>query len=142
MRGLGKWPGLGERITQGLKNKGYWKNGKPEVIRFCIERGFVPNYLYKWLAGTMPGYDNLIKLCTVLGMTPAELVFGPDEGQGAVNAFVFEVAGGPIPRPKITIAGAAALPGQEDSHSRDYVKYPRKPLAPVRRLPRRIASTA
>jgi len=73
-----KWPGIGERIRERLRAIGYWKADKPDVLRFCIERGYIPTYVYKWLTDTTPSRENLYKLGRDLGVTAAWLLLGDE----------------------------------------------------------------
>lgn len=76
-----KFPGVGERVRQRLEALGYWKEGRPDVARFCEEKGYLPQYLYAWLKDRVPGYENLRRLAEDLQVSTAWLLLG-DEGVG------------------------------------------------------------
>ena len=76
---MAQWPDVGERIKQRLLAVGYVKNGRPDVMRFCIEQRFFPQYAYKWInAGVLPERDNLLRLAACLDVSPAWLLFGDE----------------------------------------------------------------
>lgn len=76
------YPGLGERIREGMKEAGFWNEGRkrPDLLRFAREKGYTPQYLYQYLSDDrMPTCENLIKLARDLEKPKAWLLFG-DEG--------------------------------------------------------------
>ena len=74
---MAKWPGVGERIRQRLIAVGYEKNGRPDILRFCMEKKFFPTYAYKWAnASVLPERENLLRLAECLGVSPSWLLFG------------------------------------------------------------------
>lgn len=77
-----RFPGTGERIRQRLRILGYWNEHRdsPDVMRFCKERGYLPQYVYEWLKGTMPAYENLKRLSQDLEVPMAWILFGSDNG--------------------------------------------------------------
>jgi PAS domain S-box-containing protein len=78
-----KLPGIGKRIAQRLLELGFSKAGRVDVARFCAERGYRPQYLYAWLAGRTPTFENLERLATDLSVSRSWLVMG-EESVGAV----------------------------------------------------------
>ena len=71
------YPGLGERIARRLIDLGYvQKNGKPDVLRFAAEHGYVSSYLYTWMGQTTPEYQNLRRLAADLSVELGWLGFG------------------------------------------------------------------
>ncbi|HET6372497.1 MAG TPA: hypothetical protein VFG76_04270 [Candidatus Polarisedimenticolia bacterium] len=82
----GKYPGVGARIRERLEWRAYWKDGRPDVTRFCRERGYLPSYVYKWLGeGVVPDYDNLLRLSHDLEVPPAWILFGDEGCQAAAE---------------------------------------------------------
>jgi transcriptional regulator with XRE-family HTH domain len=71
-----KWPNIGDRIRERLLRLGYERNGKPDVMRFALEKGVLPVYLYRWIGGATPDYDNIIRLARDLETSPGWLMFG------------------------------------------------------------------
>ena len=67
---------IGKRIESRLQALGYWKNGRPDVSRFCREKGYLPQYVYAWLKGRVPQFENLIRLGADLKVAPVWLLFG------------------------------------------------------------------
>ncbi len=80
--------GTGDRIRGRLRALGYWKKGRPDVQRFCRERGYLPQYDYAWLEGRVPQFENLTRLGGDLAVPPAWLLFGDDVPDGWVGAEV------------------------------------------------------
>jgi hypothetical protein len=71
------YPGLGDRITRRLIELGYiQKTGKPDVLRFAAEHGYVASYLYTWIGQTTPEYQNLRRLAADLRVELGWLGFG------------------------------------------------------------------
>ena len=56
--------GISQRIRGCLHALGYWKGGRPDVYRFCLEHGYLPQSVYAWLKDRVPGPANLIRLAT------------------------------------------------------------------------------
>jgi hypothetical protein len=80
---MGKWPGIGDRMRErmkDLKDLGYWKNDRPNVLRFSLEKQYVPMYIYKWLDDTVPSRENLERLAADLQTNAAWLLFGDQAG--------------------------------------------------------------
>lgn len=73
-----RFPGVGDRIRQRLRELGYWKGDRPDVARFCIERGYITQVVYSWLKNTVPSYDNLMKLSSDLAVSPGWLLLGEE----------------------------------------------------------------
>src|SRR3972149_6327398 len=65
------FPGVGIRIQARLKALGYSKNGRPDILRFCQERAYRPQYLYAWLRGRLPAWENLVRLPPAPAPAPA-----------------------------------------------------------------------
>ncbi len=70
---------LGERIRARLRLIGYWKKGRPDLARFCREKGYRHQYVYAWIKGRVPGQQNFARLATDLGTSMAWLMFGKEE---------------------------------------------------------------
>src|SRR5437773_6071657 len=79
---MSRFPGVGQRVRQRLRALGYWKDGRPDVGRFCSERDYRPQYLYAWLGDRIPTYDNLARLARDLEVPPEWRMSGP----GSPNA--------------------------------------------------------
>ena len=77
-------PGIGSRISERLVAIGFTRNNRPDVARFCAERGYRPQYVYAWLRGRTPTFENLERLATDLGVSRSWLAVG--EGEQAVVA--------------------------------------------------------
>lgn len=77
--------GPGSRIAERLETLGYWRNGKPDVRRFCHDKGYLPQYIYGWLKGRVPSRRNLEKLARDLQTTSAWLLFGDAAGKGSTE---------------------------------------------------------
>ena len=73
---MGGFPGVGQRVKERLKALGYWKDGRPQVGRFCDDRGYRPQYLYAWFRDRIPSYENLVRLARDLGAPPEWILFG------------------------------------------------------------------
>ena len=71
-----RFPGLGHRFSDRLQMLGFWKDGRPDVGRFCREKGYRPQYVYAWLKDRMPAYDNIQRLCTDLDVPVVWFVAG------------------------------------------------------------------
>ncbi len=46
---MAKFGGLGERLSGRFRALGYWKRTHPDVLRFCREKDYRPQYVYAWL---------------------------------------------------------------------------------------------
>ncbi len=73
---MSRFPGIGQRVKERLKALGYWKDSRPEVGRFCDDRGYRPQYLYAWFRDRVPSYENLVRLARDLGAPPEWILFG------------------------------------------------------------------
>jgi hypothetical protein len=77
-----KWPGVGQRIEQRLRELGYWKGDHPDVIRFSLDHRYVPQFLYKWLKdGITPSRENLLRLQQDLKAPAPWILFGDEVNQ-------------------------------------------------------------
>jgi PAS domain S-box-containing protein len=88
---MSRFPGVGQRIRQRFKALGYWKDGRPDVGRFCADKAYRPQYLYAWLADRIPSYDNLARLGRDLEVPAEWIMFGAGpaarrDGPGADGA--------------------------------------------------------
>lgn len=71
---------MGERIAAKMVERGYRKpSGKPDVSRFCREKGYLSQYVYEWIKGRRPNDDNLRRLANDLQVSTVWLLLG-DEG--------------------------------------------------------------
>src|SRR3972149_5826006 len=77
------FPGVCIRIQARLKALGYSKNGRPDILRFCQERAYRPQYLYAWLRGRLPAWENLVRLARDLDVSPEGVMVGTGGGAGA-----------------------------------------------------------
>ncbi len=96
---------LGERLRARLKLSGYWKKGRPDLVRFCREKGYRHQYLYAWMKGRVPGQQNLARLAKDLGTSMAWLLFGKEEiaeADVAVRLRVMPEAGAGRPERDVT----------------------------------------
>lgn len=71
-----RYPGVGQRIRERLQILGYWKNDRPDVRRFCFEKTYLCQSMYGWLNGTVPSYENLMRLAFDLKTPPGFLLLG------------------------------------------------------------------
>jgi transcriptional regulator with XRE-family HTH domain len=69
-----------ERLRETLRAKGYWdaERGAPEVGRFCVDYGYLPSYLYRWLRGEVPRAEKLLVLAKQLDVK-ADWLVGVEE---------------------------------------------------------------
>src|SRR5712692_3619019 len=67
---MNRFPGMGRRLRQRLRATGYWRDDRPDIARFCAEKGYRPQYIYAWLGDRVPSYENLIRLGRDLGALP------------------------------------------------------------------------
>src|SRR5260370_1150545 len=77
---MNRFPGMGRRLRQGLRAAGYWREARPDIARFCAEKGYRPQYIYAWLGDRVPSYENLIRLGRDLGALPEWVMFGTGPG--------------------------------------------------------------
>jgi hypothetical protein len=75
-----KFPGMADRIRLRLRALGYWKNDRPDVTRFGVEKGYPPGYLYPWLKDSTPTFENLQRLVKDLDVPLAWLLLGEEGG--------------------------------------------------------------
>jgi PAS domain-containing protein len=75
-----KYSGLGERILSRLRSLGYWKKNRVDVLRFCREKGYRPQYVYAWAKDRVPSYENLKRLASDLDVPMAWILFGRAAG--------------------------------------------------------------
>ena len=92
---MSKFSGIGDRLSHRLRLMGYWKNGRPDVARFCREKGYRPQYLYAWLKNRLPGPENLDSLSRDLEVSGAWILFGEQTAAAVHEAGVTEVAVAP-----------------------------------------------
>jgi PAS domain S-box-containing protein len=78
---LPQLPGIGTRIRQRLIELGYSRSGRPDVARFCAERDYRPQYVYAWLTGRTPSYENLERLAGDLRVSRSWLAVGEEAGE-------------------------------------------------------------
>jgi PAS domain S-box-containing protein len=83
---VAKFPGIGGRVADRLRARGYWKHDRPDVRRFCRELGYRPQYVYAWLQDRTPGFDNLRRLSRDLEVPVAWLVAGDGRAGGPAVA--------------------------------------------------------
>ncbi len=77
---MDRFPGMGRRLRQRLRATGYWRDDRPDIARFCAEKGYRPQYIYAWLGDRVPSYENLIRLGRDLGALPEWVMFGTGPG--------------------------------------------------------------
>jgi hypothetical protein len=71
------FPGVGKRIEKELIAQGYQQpNGKPDVRRFCREKGYDDTLFYFWLRDLNTPMKERARLCGDLGISESELLFG------------------------------------------------------------------
>lgn len=65
-----------ERLGASLRACGYWNAQRQglEIGRFCVENGYLPSYVYRWLRGEVPRAEALLLLARHLKADPAWLV--------------------------------------------------------------------
>jgi hypothetical protein len=122
--------GVGPRIAKRLIALGYVRaDGKPDVRRFCLERGYDKTLFYYWLRDRSTPMKERARLAKDLGVTSRWLIFGDeDEGQAAI-------AGGSDQ--------LAPIAGGSDAHdAQGDFPTPRIMLTVRRRLHRRWPSVA
>ena len=77
---MGQIQGVAGRIRLRLRQLGYWKHDRPDVRRFCEERGYTTQYLYGWLRGRTPSFAYVTRLAGDLGVTVEWLALGNSAG--------------------------------------------------------------
>jgi len=83
-----------ERLRTLLRHRGYWKDDRPDVGRFCREKGYLPQSVYSWLRGVEPRHEALRRLADDLACSVEWLV------AGAAIPREFQKAGArPVPPP-------------------------------------------
>jgi PAS domain S-box-containing protein len=100
---LPRLPGVGERIADRLRRLGFSKQGRLDIARFCAEKGYRPQYVYAWLAGRTPTYENLEHLAGDLGVSRSWLAVG-DEAEVARVQEAGRESRGRRPAPRASIA--------------------------------------
>jgi hypothetical protein len=76
------YPGVGKRIVTRLKALGYvTPSGGPDIARFIREKHYDPRSFYPWTKDRTPQGENLIRLASDLGCSPAYLLFGTEMPQ-------------------------------------------------------------
>lgn len=98
----GGFPGIGDRIARRLNILGYWKNGRPDVPRFCDERRYRPQYVYAWLKGRQPDYANLKRLAKDLAAPMAWILLG-EEGMAEIRSHEMKSAPQQVKRNRRTL---------------------------------------
>jgi len=74
-----RYPGIGTRIRERLEFLGFVKDGRPDVSRFCREKGYLTQSLYGWISKSIvPSYPNLMRLSKDLKTSPCWLLLGDD----------------------------------------------------------------
>jgi hypothetical protein len=82
--------GFGDRVREQLRLLGYWKNGRPDINRFCIEHGYIPSYVYRWAKGEVPRGVALLRFARDLEASP-ETLLGLEP---APRRYIHPIAGG------------------------------------------------
>lgn len=74
---------VGERIAERMRALGFWneRTGHPAVARFCLEKGYMPSYVYRWLKGDCPHGPALVKLARDLETSTDWLLTGEEPGK-------------------------------------------------------------
>src|SRR5256714_1208766 len=103
---MNRFPGVGRRIRQRLKATGYWRDGRPDIARFCADKNYRSQYLYAWLGDRVPAYENLVRLARDLEV-PAEWVMFGTGPSGVVEGT--EAVNGPKPTPPAQLIDFARL---------------------------------
>jgi hypothetical protein len=82
------WDGFGKRLRDAMMAKGFVnRRGDPDVTRFALTNGWIPNYVYRWLADeARPDMVNLDKIGEILGIPPAHLQYGDEVNRVPGNA--------------------------------------------------------
>lgn len=73
-------PGLGQRLVERIKAKGY---GDPhakfgiKVTEFALDHRYPPGHVYKWIGDVVvPDYETILRLARDLDATPGWLHYG------------------------------------------------------------------
>jgi len=99
--GLDRPQGIEGRIRVRLQALAYWREGRPDVARFCREKGYLTQYVYGWLKGRVPMAANLFRLGADLGVQPVWLLFGENAPDGWLGAEIRRLLRPPDPpRPR------------------------------------------
>lgn len=93
-----RFPGIGRRVAERLRSLGFWKDDRPDVGRFCRELGYRPQYVYAWLQGRTPDYDNLKRLSRDLDAPVAWLVSGEQDAMATATSARTRPSGHPARR--------------------------------------------
>jgi len=89
-------PGIADRIRLRLRVCGYWKNGRPDVARFCKEKRYRHQYVYAWLRGRIPVGQNLKRLGRDLEVSMAWILFGKEaDSEAGAEVAALELRTGP-----------------------------------------------
>lgn len=99
---------MAQRFRIALKRSGYWKGDRPDVGRFCREKGYLPQSVYSWLQGVEPRHEALRRLAAHLECNVAWLVAGEEAG-AQVREAVANLTAGPG---RSARGGAAARAGR------------------------------
>jgi hypothetical protein len=94
-----RYPGIGDRIRQRLRELGYWKAERADVSKFCTEKGYLTQSVYGWMKGVIPSYDNLVRLARDLETTPEYILLNVPSREAAP---VSQVAAGDMDRSRPT----------------------------------------
>ena len=75
-----QFPGFGKRLKHAFHDAGYGKESEigVDVLRFCKERGYIANDVYRWLKGRLPEYENRERLEKDLGVSMVYLLHGEE----------------------------------------------------------------
>ena len=103
---MNRFPGVGRRIRQRLKATGYWKDGRPDIARFCADKDYRSQYLYAWLGDRVPTYENLVRLARDLEVPAEWVMFGTGPSGVAERA---EAVNGPKAPPPAQLIDFARL---------------------------------
>ena len=88
-----RFPGVGQRIARRLNALGYWKAGRADVRRFCLEKQYTPQNVYKWLGNdSIPSYENLPRLARDLDAPMCWILLG---GPGIRELRAYEMRAAP-----------------------------------------------
>lgn len=98
---------MAQRLRMALRRIGYWKGDRPDVGRFCREKGYLPQSVYSWLQGVEPRHEALRSLAAHLQCSVAWLVAGEEAGT-QVREAVANLTPGPG---RLLRGGAAARRG-------------------------------
>jgi len=138
-----KWPGFPERLRQAFRRAGYWKNDRPDVMRYVaqhgIQHGIHVSYAYKYINGeTVPDRERLIALAAALDVRPWWLLFGDEAIGGGSRVGQAPAVEPPMQQKKSPTKARGGR--RSDSTLWKVRKFGAK--APARRLPQKTATTA